>query len=184
MGEFLAELIFRTLTAVGIGRATACRKKLPHYLLGCFSIFISGLCLLWYYLYPPVPREQFQAIRISYSNCVAEGSRDDRRIVLKSGDKDYVLQYWLWKKRHKEAEVVAALKQSSEALVWLATSENHDLRGLETATFRIDPSVGAEWDRSNRNAARWLSAGFFGAGLLLIAVVRYSKTGYDRETNQ
>lgn len=184
MGEFFAELIVRTLTAVAIGRATVCRKKLPHYLLGCFAIFLSGLCLLWRYIYRPVPMERFQTIQISYSNCLAEGPRDDRRIILKSGDKDYVLHDWLWKKRSKEDEVLAALKRSSDAVVWLPTSEDHNVRGLETATFRIDPSVGAEWDKSNRNALLWIFALFFGLGSFLIVVVRFSKTGFDDETSQ
>jgi|SRR5215510_3116413 len=184
MGELIAEIIFNALTAVGIGRATACRKKLPHYLLGCFSIFISGLCLLWYYLYHPVQKEQFQAVQISYSNCFAEGSRDDRRIVLKSGDKDYVIEYRLWQKRHKEGEVVAALKQSSQAVVWLAPGQSKFVSGVETATFKIDPSIAEEWDKSNRNALFWMFAGFFGIGSFLIVVVRFSKTGYDEETIQ
>jgi len=153
-------------------------------MLGCFSIFISGLCLLWYYFDHPVPKEQFQAVQISYSNCFAEGSRDTRRIVLKSGDKDYVIQYQLWQKQHKEGEVVAALKRSSEAVVWLEPGQSKFVSGVETATFKIDPSIAEEWDKSNRNACLWVAAGFFGAGLLLIVIVRFSKTGYDEETIQ
>ena len=185
MGELIAEIIFNTLTAVGIGRATACRKKLPHYLLGCFSIFLSSMVLLWYYLDHPVPKEQFQAVQISYSNCFAEGSKDTRNIVLESGDKRYVLPYYLWQEEgRKEGEVVAALKRSSQAMVWLEPGQSKFVSGVETATFKIDPSIAEEWDKSNRNAALWVSAGFFGMGLLLIVVVRFSKTGYDEETIQ
>jgi hypothetical protein len=78
--------------------------------------------------------------------------------------------------------VVTALKQSSQALVWLPKIENNDVRGLETPSLKIDPSIGAEWDRANRNAILWISAGLFGIGSVLIVIVRFSKTGYEEET--
>lgn len=97
-------------------------------------------------------------------------------MVLESEGRKYKLDHTNWPAGHSEVEVQNALCQSSSGKLWLEPGEDTFVRGIETRTFSVDPSVGAAWEAANRKALLWLAVGFFALSAVLIVAVSISKS--------
>ena len=168
--SFLDDLLTDSL----IAGASSSRGKLPKLVIGLLSITLAGGLLLYYLSWEPAAVATYRVENISYTRCHYDGNSDDRKIVLESGGKAYRLYPYLWQDKYDATTVVRELSKHSEAKVWLPPNGDPFIKGIATPALTIDPSVGAAWDRSNREAMLWVVVGFFLAGAVLIVIVLLS----------
>ncbi|MCI0564568.1 MAG: hypothetical protein MN733_39375 [Nitrososphaera sp.] len=172
----LSELLSNIATHLAIHKLALARKKNLYYILGFICIAVSGLLLFLYvFVYTSTLVENYTIITIEYSNCYAINPIEYRRIVLDAGTNKYEIYHPLWRKDYDEEMVISNLRKSMQATIWLASNDSNDIKGISTQFFKIDPSIGAAWDNSNRKALLWSSIMFFALGVLVITAVYLDK---------
>lgn len=174
---FLTELLADFLASLTTHGATSIKKRLPHLLIGFFSIALAtGLLLVYFFVLVPVPKESYYVATIKYSKCYAVGPKEDRSIVLEAGDKKYYIGYSLWRTNFSEKQVINALNAASQATVWLVSADANIVKGISAPDFDIKPSVGYARDEADRGILLWMAAFFGGMGILVISVALFSKS--------
>jgi len=145
------------------------KAKLPKILLGLLSL-IGGSVLLYYWsTLPPSTVGNYYETEIVYSDIDYKRRSDYPKITIKTKDKDYELNYYIWRTAKVDPEaIVQELSKSSNAKIWLSERHGEDIRGIITPTLTIEPTVGVEWDNSNNGAMRWVAIMFIVCGLILV----------------
>jgi hypothetical protein len=172
--EILLNVLLVGLIVLVTHKLAASGKKQYYYWLGWGTVILSiAPILLYFYLGPPPHPGKYEVVDIEYTSCYIDGPDDGKSIILETGSSKYSIYYQLWPKDIGEGEIVNRLSLSSRAKVWLVSKDDTEIKGIDTLDFRIAPSKGYEWDRTNRKALLWLSAFFSFLGLLLILAVRF-----------
>jgi hypothetical protein len=84
----------------------------------------------------------------------------------------YTIVNGIWTRYSLDGGVILeALCRSSRGTIWLSSKDSTAIKGISTQTFSIDPSVGAEYDKSQGRALLWMALMFFGSGTALIILV-------------
>ena len=128
-----------------------------------------------------LPVEKYYVTDIEYTACYLKGDKDTRLVILDTGSKSFSIYYRLWRKEYKEEDVINMLSKSSRARIWLTSRDDTEIKGIQATYFRIDPSKGYEWDKTNRNSLLWISAGLILLGLLVIVTARFSRIQTPRQ---
>jgi hypothetical protein len=151
-------------------------KKSYYYWLGSGAIILSGVPVLIYFSTgQPLSPEKYFVTDIEYTKCYLEGDEDDRSVILDDGSTKFSIYYPLWHKEFKEKDVINMLSKSSQAKVWLISKDDTKIKGIHSTHFRIDPSKGFEWDKTNRNSLLWISAGLLLSGLFVLVTAKFSR---------
>jgi hypothetical protein len=175
---FIQILFYLFLTTVIISvthKLASSGKKSSYYWLGSGGIILSGVpVLIYFFMGQPLPPEKYCVADIEYTACYLEGDKGDRSVILDAGSKKFSIYYWLWHKEYHEKDVIDMLSKSSQARIWLKSKNDTKIKGIRSTYFRIDPSKGYEWDKSNRKSLLWIGAGLLLWGLLVIVYARFS----------
>src|SRR5262245_5975521 len=146
-----------------------------HFTLAILAIPVSiVLVCLYYFVYFPVPVERYYVTTIEYDKCYAWGSEEHRSISVEANNVKYTIVNGIWTRYSLDGGVILeALCGSSRGTIWLSSKDSTDIKGISTQTFSIDPSVGAEYDKSQGRALLWMALMFFVSGTGLIVLLWY-----------
>jgi hypothetical protein len=174
--SLIADILTNISTEMGVVVASSWKRKLPFVFPGSFFILLSALILLiYFYVYIPVPAENYYKTEVKYSRCYTKGSREDKSIILEANGKAYGLYSSLWRGEYTDEEALQLLSNTNTATIWLELKDDTDIQGITTSLFSIDPAVGAEHEKGGRNAFMWMASIFGGLGVVLIVGVLFSK---------
>jgi len=148
------------------GRKPTFRESLPtaapvFAVIGVMAIIAAGVTV--YVNVPePVSVEQYHVQEVSYQNCLYQKRSG---LFLETPERRYFISEQLFSAYSSTQTPQTSAKQLcryDRATVWLPSESARDVRGIETPSLKINPSVGAELARENRRMVWWL-AGAFGA---------------------
>jgi hypothetical protein len=163
----LSQLLTDLLTSLTLGRLSVSKKRLSYILIGLLGVMLGVASLLaYYFISPPMSKDQYYVTSIEYSRCYATESK--KSVVLENNNTKYFLDDYMWNKNYTYNEIVDLLNQSSKVTVWIPSKESKTIKGIAAPNFKIEPSVGEAWDRSNRRAWLWAAVLFLSLGILLI----------------
>lgn len=185
--EFLLDFLRYLLISILTPRFASNRNRLPYYILGLLCLAVSAASLFLYWIvYVPVTQEDYYRTTIVYTKCYSINPKEHRAIILETSDKKYRLYHGLWRQAYADEYVLNALSRSSRATVWLAGKDKDDIKGIATEHFNIEPSVGVDWDTSNRAALLWLAFFFSGLGAIVIvsAIMWVGESGGSQLQNK
>jgi hypothetical protein len=164
LADFLAE--FLTYSLVDLG--THVKGKTVLLVFGLLVIVASIGGLLYVYSLPPTTVEDYHNTEIGYSRAYLDDSKNYSNVILVSGEQNYVISSRIWQKSYSSETVVDNLNNYRRAKVWLSSPDSHEIKGIVTQGFSIDPSVGVAWDNENKYGWSFLCWLFFGLGSFLI----------------
>ncbi len=166
--SFVVELLSATLARI-FGRAAHARNRAITFLMGTIFIIVSLLLIYLYsFVYIPVPVGNYLTRNIRYEHPFAEGAKNGRRIVLAFEGRSFKIDHHLWPSDINETQLLELLTRDSVARLWMKSPDDIYIQGIETSSFRIDPSVGAEWDNSNRRYLLWIGIGLSILGITTV----------------
>jgi hypothetical protein len=143
------------------------RWEASYFILGSIAILMSiVLVCLYYFVYFPVPADEYYVTTIRVDKCYAAGSEEYRSIALEANNVKYTIVKPIWTQYSLDEEpVLDSLCKSTSGTIWLSSKDSTDIKGISTPTFRIDPSVGAENDKAEGRALLWMALLFGGLGV-------------------
>lgn len=120
--------------------------------------------------------ERYRKIDIAYIERRYETGCDYPKIILKTGEKDYELYFYLLRTAKIDSgTILRKLNESRKATIWIGENDNGKVFGIVSPTLVIEPSVGAEWQRSNNLEKRWMAFIFIAGGAILVFCARRRK---------
>jgi hypothetical protein len=149
------------------------------YLILCFTAILVSIALvcLYYFVYFPVPVDKYYVTTIRFDKCYAAGSEEYRSIALEANNVKYTIVKPIWTQYSLDEEpVLDSLCKSTSGTIWLSSKDSTDIKGISTPTFRIDPSVGAEYDKAEGRALLWMALLFGGLGVGLGVALWFEAT--------
>lgn len=125
--------------------------------------------MYYWSILPQSSVDKYYASEIVYSGIDYKRRGDYPKITIKTKDKDYELNYYIWRTAKIDPEtIVQELSKSNNAKIWLSERHDEDIRGIITTTLSIEPTVGVQWDNSNNVAMKWVAIIVFIAGGLAL----------------
>lgn len=172
----LADLLTDFLTYTLIGSAATIRNKTILIVFGLITLVASTVLFFYFRSLPPINVENYYSTEINYSRVYYEKNTDSSEIILVSGEQDYKIYYQIWTKAYSPEVIVDGLAKSNRAKIWLVSTDSHEIKGIITSTFIIDPALGIAWDKDNRQTGVILSTVFiFCGGILMLIPIFFSK---------
>jgi hypothetical protein len=123
----------------------------------------------------PIPVDQYHAVKVSNHSCQGYGDRKSRRIIIDASDKRYIFFYGEFVGReYTEQDIIDKLCSSKELTIWTESESKKvvDVKGISSEFFRVDPQLGYERAKANRNASLWLAIMFFALWVLFKISIR------------
>jgi hypothetical protein len=150
------------------------RRNNPSSALGVLAILVSIILVFSaYFDHSTGSVEEYYVTTIEYDKCYAAGSKKRIEIVLEANNEKYTIAKPIWTQYSPdEWAVLKSLCRSTSGTIWLLSKDSRLIRGISTPTFKIDPSVGVEAEKSRRRVGLWMALFSFGIGIVLIVVGR------------
>ena len=150
-------------------------------------VLVGSLILLFYFRsLPPITVENYYSKEIAYSRVYYDkqrsydGQTKSAKIVLASDEQKYNISYRIWQDYYSPETIVDGLTKSNQARIWLESPDSHEIKGIATLTFSIEPALGVEWDKNNRHWGVIVAWMFIVCGGLLIVIPLFFSSHYEK----
>jgi hypothetical protein len=165
--SFFADLVVDILGNTLIVRASRSKHKGFFLVSGALTILAAIGLLVYTHSIAPLTAEKLQRREIRYTHATSDTKHG---IALRAEDGDYIVERYIMPAEIAPELIVEKLNRSTDASVWTDGLESHEVVGIATRDFSIDPSVGVKWQNANDDTGKIVAWGFLGAGLFLCIV--------------